>query len=248
MYTLVETPTGPAWIFEPDAGEPIAETRADDAGKDEWMNELDTARAIADGRLQGPQEYENMWLFPLRITGTGASYRPEYNEHVWRDPQLYLNGEFLNRCNGLPVIWEHPPGDQLDQQEWEKRVIGSIMLAYIVKDEVWGIARVYDQDAARLMLENQLSTSPAVVFRPGTNQSRQLEGGKTQLIEGEPALLDHLAVCELGVWDKAGEPTGVTLGPPQQAERMVEPLPPEVTRVDRIGKALDVLTTIMDRI
>ncbi|ECJ2511921.1 NUDIX hydrolase, partial [Salmonella enterica subsp. diarizonae] len=29
------------------------------------------------------------------------------------------------------------------------------------------------------------------------------------LLEGNPVLLDHLAICEQGVWDKLGEPTGV---------------------------------------
>src|SRR5581483_7828955 len=29
------------------------------------------------------------------------------------------------------------------------------------------------------------------------------------LIEGKPSLLDHVCVCEQGVWDKGGPPTGV---------------------------------------
>ncbi|EJM4515722.1 NUDIX hydrolase, partial [Salmonella enterica] len=33
--------------------------------------------------------------------------------------------------------------------------------------------------------------------------------GEPLLLEGNPVLLDHLAICEQGVWDKLGEPTGV---------------------------------------
>ena len=184
------------------------------------MNELDIARAIADGRMTSPQSYENIWLFALRITGTGVSYRPELDEIVWRDPARYLNGDFLDRCNGLQVIWEHPPGDALDQSEFEKRTLGAIVLPYLMQDEVWGIAKIYDVDAAEMMLDTQLSTSPAVVFRdPSVNEYRELGDGTHLLIEGEPSLLDHLAVCELGVWDKGGEPTGISRSePPERAD------------------------------
>lgn len=213
------------------------------------LNELELARAISEGRISSPQQYQNLWLFAMRITGTGASYRPELNEHVWRDPAIYLNADFLDRCNGLPVIWEHPPGNELDQAEFEKRVIGSIMLPYIWQDEVWGIAKVYDQGAAKMMAGRQLSTSPAVVFlEPGLNTTRKLEGGKTLLIEGEPSLLDHLAVCELGVWDKSGTPTGIALGEPERAEGPSEALPPEVMRLDRISSALEALGLAVGRI
>jgi hypothetical protein len=213
------------------------------------MNELDLARAMSEGRISSPQRYQNLWLFAMRVTGTGASYRPELNEHVWRDPALYLNADFLDRCNGLPVIWEHPPGNELNQEEFEKRVIGAIMLPYIWQDEVWGIAKVYDQDAARMMSTKQLSTSPAVVFTdPGVNQTRKLEGGKTLLIEGEPNLLDHLAVCELGVWDKGGEATGIAMGDPERAEGSSDELPAELSRIDRIGSAMEALSLLINRV
>lgn len=177
------------------------------------MNELDLARAIASGEYASPQQYENLWLFAMRITGTGSSYRDELNEFVWRDPAIYLNSDFLARCVGLPVIYEHPATSELTQAEWEKRVVGSIMLAFIEEDEVWGIGRIYDQDIAQLMRDKQMSTSPAVIFRnPAVNQTRRLASGRTLLIEGEPSLLDHLAICELGVWDKGGDPTGVDRG------------------------------------
>jgi 8-oxo-dGTP pyrophosphatase MutT (NUDIX family) len=176
------------------------------------MHELDLARAIASGEFSSPQQYENVWLFAVRVTGTGASYREELKEHVWRPPELYLNADFLARCAGLPVIIQHPETDELTTEEYADRVIGALSFAYIEGDEVWAIARIYDQDAAKLMRERQLSTSPAVVFRdPSVNETRKLGNGKTLFIEGEPSLLDHLAICEAGVWDKGGAPSGVAM-------------------------------------
>lgn len=174
-------------------------------------DELGIARMIAAGELTSPQKYMNVWLFAIRITGTGASYRSKKKEYVWRKPEHYLTDEFLARCNGLSVIYEHPEKSTLDSKEFGDRVIGSIMLPYIKSDEVWGIARVYDEPAALLMEKNQLSTSPTVVLGDPADPDLRLkaEDGQTILIEGKPKLLDHVAICALGVWDKGGAPTGV---------------------------------------
>jgi hypothetical protein len=42
------------------------------------------------------------------------------------------------------------------------------------------------------------------------------------LIEGKPILLDHIAICEVGVWDKGGPPTGVSTTNVQEPEEMDE--------------------------
>lgn len=177
------------------------------------MDELGVARAMAAGQLTSPQRYENVWLFAIRITGTGISYRHARKEFVWRDPSVYINDDFLARCNGLAVIWEHPEKSLLNHKEFADRVIGTIMLPYLradKPDEVWGIAKVYDEEAAREMCNNVLSTSPAVNFAdPSENDRVTLEDGKIMLIEGKPSLLDHIAICAAGVWDKGGDPTGV---------------------------------------
>lgn len=174
------------------------------------MDELGVARAIAAGRLVSPQFYENMALFAIRITATGVAYRTKLGEYVWRPPDLYLNQEFLDRCSGLPVIWEHPKETSLNTKEYAERTIGAVMFAYVDGKDVWAIARVYDEPAARMMIENQISTSPAVVFKDKTaNERATLEDGSKVLVEGKPDLLDHIAICKAGVWDKGGEPTGV---------------------------------------
>lgn len=174
------------------------------------MDEVGVARAVAAGELTSPQPYENLWLFDLRITGTGRAFRHKLDEHVYRPPEHYLTAEFLARCNGLPVIWEHPKRAMMTSKDFRDRVVGTIMLPYVKGDEVWGVAKILDQGAAELMRTEQLSTSPDVVFRnPTVNNKVELEDGSTLLIEGKPSLLDHLAICEVGVWDKGEGPTGV---------------------------------------
>ena len=184
-----------------------------------FETELDIAKAIRDGKLSSPQRIGNLWLFDLRITGTGASYREKHDEYVYRPPEHYLNKEFMERCQGLPVIFEHPEKSMLDTDEYRQRNVGSIVLPYIptreddahMTDEVWGIARIYDGDAAELMQTSHVSTSPAVnLGAAGDSRSVAMDDGSTLLIEGKPPYLDHLAVCAVGVWDKGGEPRGVS--------------------------------------
>ena len=40
------------------------------------VTELDIAKAIRDGKMESPQRIGDLWLFDIRITGTGISYRP----------------------------------------------------------------------------------------------------------------------------------------------------------------------------
>ena len=189
------------------------------------MNELGVARAMAADQLTSPQVYENVTLFAMRITGTGLSYRLALDEYVWRDPAIYLNEEFVARCNGLQVIMDHPKGATLNSEEFGDRTIGSIMLPYIKGDEVWGIAKIYDEAAIRMMTadadhpEAIRSTSPTVVFRASDNTTVTTEDGKNILIEGKPQLLDHVAVCAKGVWDKGGEAQGIAIADAQPEDQ-----------------------------
>jgi 8-oxo-dGTP pyrophosphatase MutT (NUDIX family) len=175
------------------------------------MNELGVARAIADGRLTSPQKYENIWLFAIRITGTNVAYRPKHEEFVHRDPTLYLNSEFLARCNGLPVIFKHPKeAPILNAEEFSKRIVGTVFLPYVAGDEVWAIVKIWIDEVADLMAKEGLSTSPGVNFANfSVNTKITLDDGKVVLFEGDPSLVDHIAICELGVWDKGGEPAGI---------------------------------------
>jgi 8-oxo-dGTP pyrophosphatase MutT (NUDIX family) len=176
------------------------------------MDELGVAKAIRDGELTSPQYYnKNLMLIAIRITGTGLSYRGQHKEYVWRDASLYMNQEFLERCNGLEVIFHHPDKSLLNETEYRNRIAGSIFVPYLKPDEqeVWGIAKIRDMEAAKLLETEVMSTSPAVLcLGPKFPFS---EDGKPILIENKPTLLDHVAILlgERGVWDKGGPLTGV---------------------------------------
>ena len=198
--------------------------RADAQSTPDPTTELDIAKAIRDGKLPSPQRLDHVWLFDLRVTGTGVAYRASLDEWVYRPPEYYLNDEFLERCQGLPVLFDHPDKGLTDTDEWRQRAIGALVLPYIpanddefhATNEVWAIARIYDDDAAELMLETHISTSPAVEFggKQDLNYTRTEDGGR-MLIESKPEYLDHLAVVKGvdgaggGVWDKLGAPRGV---------------------------------------
>lgn len=173
-------------------------------------HELDIARLMSVGDLVSPQKYQNVWLFDLRISGTGVAYRPKIGEYVLRKPEGYLTTDFLARCNGLPILWQHPPTDILTSDEFSKRVIGTMFLPYIRGDEVWGVAKIYNEEAAQRMQDEQLSTSPGVMAAVMLKGTIEIDNGESTLVvEGAPALADHLAICTVGVWDKGQEPQGV---------------------------------------
>jgi 8-oxo-dGTP pyrophosphatase MutT (NUDIX family) len=174
------------------------------------MNEFEVAQAIAAGELTSPQRVGGFSLWALRVTGTGTAYRNSLDEYVYRPPEHYLTPEFLARCNGLQVIWLHTAKGGLDSAQFEKQSVGAIVLPYIVDDDVWGIAKIYNDKANEALEAKQLSTSPMVAFgSDNDNATIKLADGKRLLIEDDPKHLDHLALCPLGVWDKGPEPTGV---------------------------------------
>ncbi|WP_000059670.1 DUF2213 domain-containing protein [Escherichia albertii] len=178
------------------------------------LTELEVAERIRDGTVPSPVKFSNMWLVNLRITGTGLAYRAGLKEYVWRDPKLYLNEEFLRRCNGLPVIANHPDDAVLTEEDFKSRIVGSVMLPYIRGDEVWAVCRVYLQSIVEEITEGDVSTSPSVVFNSTSGNVEVQEGDTNFLIEGVPFLVDHIALVtkdhgSLGVWDKDRIPAGV---------------------------------------
>lgn len=185
----------------------------------EPLNEMDVAGLISGGQLTSPQFFRNMYLWALRITGTGVAWRSKFRQYAYRSPENYLTDEFLARCSGLPVIWWHPEKNVLNSEEFAARTIGAIAFAWIQGDEVWGMARIYDTDAAVNLSTRQLSTSPTVT---GGDDVLINVDGEPLLLEGNPVLLDHLAICEQGVWDKLGDPAGVKSDTLNEVQKMDE--------------------------
>ena len=184
------------------------------------------------GRLPSPQKYGNCYLFDIRVTGTGLAERSD-GEIAHKSPAFYLTNEFLARCNGLPVIMEHPERKLLDTESFKNQIIGTSSLPYVKGDDVWTIARIYDENAARLMVDNQLSTSPAVTISKSAIKTGNL------LEEGNPVFIDHIAVCSAGVWDK-GQPDGVRVDSTE-----VTPMS-EVVHAPSVGE--EVLNKILERL
>lgn len=209
--------------------QPFAEMLAQQA-----LNETDVAALIADGTLSSPQYFYNMWMFAIRVTGTGVTWRSADQEMTFRNPDDYLTPEFLQRVAGVPLIWLHPEKRTLDSDEFSRRVIGTLTNAWVAdKGEVWAVARVYDAEAAEIMATRQLSTSPTVKFSEVVQSI--IVDGQPLLVEPSPELLDHVAICEQGVWDKLLNPTGVKSDSiPKEAEKM-----DEEKIVALINKAID---------
>ncbi|SMG37301.1 NUDIX domain-containing protein [Cedecea sp. NFIX57] len=209
--------------------QPFAEMLAQQA-----LNETEVAALIADGTLSSPQYFINMWMFAIRVTGTGVTWRSADQQMAFRNPDDYLTPEFLQRVAGLPLIWLHPEKNTLDSNEFAKRVIGTLTNSWVAdKGEVWAVARVYDAEAAEIMATRQLSTSPTVKFVEVPKSI--IVDGQSLLVEPSPELLDHVAICEQGVWDKLLAPTGVKSDSiPNEAEKM-----DEEKIVALINKAID---------
>jgi hypothetical protein len=177
----------------------------------EPRTELECAAMIAAGLLPSPTNYFGSELFAVRISGTGAAWRSKHAEFCWRDPAIWLTEEMTDRWRGAPLVTGHPQDGLLDGDELARRIIGTILCAYPRGDELWGIARIINQDAAAILAdEANYDSSPAILFAPGSgNKTITLHDGEKLLVESNPSLIDHLAVCEKGVWTRPGDVPGV---------------------------------------
>ncbi len=176
------------------------------------MTEWDAIQAVRNGTAPSPSRYEGMWLFRVRVTGTGISFRPSLDEWVYRAPEFYLNDTFLERIKGLPILFMHTESGPVSGAEYQQRNIGTLVAPWVQDSAVWGIAKIYTDEDAELIVEYFPSTSPSVSF--DVDESKDYvtaPDGRRMLIERAPEYIDHLAVVPQGVWDKFGSPSGVDI-------------------------------------
>ena len=170
------------------------------------INELQVAERIADGTLPSPQQLGASWYWAIRISGVGAAWRESENEFCWREPAVWLTPEMCARAASLPVLVDHPEKGTLNSREFAMRAVGTTVLGYVRGDELWAIARILDAGANEILLAGAYEdTSPAVIFAPGTGARIEIDG-KPLLLEPEPMLFDHVALCSKGTWTRDGPP------------------------------------------
>ena len=176
------------------------------------MTEWDAIQAVRTGDAPSPSRYGGMWLFKVRVTGTGISFRPQLDEWVYRPPEYYLNAEFLERIKGLPVLLMHAEKGDASGKEYRDRNIGVLVSPWVQDSAVWGIAKIYSDEDAALIIEHFPSTSPSVFIDVDEQKDYvRAPDGRRMLVEGKPGYIDHLAIVPQGVWDKFGPPAGVEI-------------------------------------
>jgi hypothetical protein len=172
--------------------------------------ERDIILQLANGTLPSPATFMNAEFFVVRISGTGCAWRAQLRELVWREPQIWLSPEMQQRCVGLPVVVGHPALGTLDTKEFLQRVIGVIVFAFVRDQDLMGVMRCLDRDAAAELINGEYDSSPAVVLDGTENAVLEIDGTKL-LVEGEPRLIDHLAICKSGVWTGPNDQPGIEI-------------------------------------
>ena len=168
----------------------------------ENMTDGEIAEAMVRGEIVGPVVTNNLFLLNIRITGTGLTPRTygKVTRTFNRPPGVFLSDKFLDMCNGLPCAYYnteigHPTDGELDYDNFKNYIVGSVMLAYVKGEEVWGIARIFNLDLLQAILDGKvLSTSPYVT-------SRSLEG-RDGVIDEKLDDLNHVAFVQAGHWDQ----------------------------------------------
>lgn len=164
---------------------------------------------LIEGKLKSPQVDGESFYILLRITGTGITERYKTNdkgEPIVKDgkPEVYkinrledefLSDNFLNACNGIPVLIEHPKSNNqlIDGENFKEHIVGTIIKAFIKGSEVWGVARILDPTVLNKIVDNLKSTSPAVTSRN--------EVGNNDIVNEHFDRIDHLALVVDGYWD-----------------------------------------------
>lgn len=223
---------------------------------------------LIDGNLKSPQTYGESFYILLRITGTGITERlilntdgtpllkngePQYYK-INRMPEEFLSDKFLEACNGLPVLIQHPEDTKdrfLDGINYKDHTVGTIIKAFVKDNEVWGVARILDPMVLNLILNGLNSTSPAI-----TSHNTIREDGNT---DEHFDYIDHLALVVEGYWDAYTKKAiqiddkknikGGSEMPNEELEKKVdnEEIPEVETKVDN-GDKIDLLIEKVEKL
>ena len=176
------------------------------------FNELDIARAVAEGVLPSPTIWQNASFVALRLSGTGPAWRASVGEFVHRDKAVWCSPEMLRRFLGCPIVIEHPPTGTMTSKFFGDRCVGYVIYTYVNEEEQapWGVLRCLDSTAASMITGGLFDTSPGIVIDPANCATVEVSGRKL-LIEGSPLCIDHVALVytpngNRGVWTRDGEP------------------------------------------
>ncbi len=191
------------------------------------LTELDICRGIIEGALPSPTDWQNSTYVALRLSGTGVAFRPSLNEYVYRSPDIWLSPDMQRRLLGVPIIIEHAPGGLMTSQYFGERCVGFVAATYVNEDErsIWGVARILDSNASKIISAGLFDTSPAILLPPGKSAQANV-GDHMCLVESEPLYIDHVALVYMGggnkgVWSRDDGP-GVQLDEPQQSAADLE--------------------------
>lgn len=167
------------------------------------LKQTEIINALIAG-AESPIPYDNSLYYAARMTGTGDVWRSKLGE-MYRPPDYYCTPEFLARCAGVPVIMNHPT-DSATINPADVKIVGTVIHAYPHPNdptEIWCVMRIIDGFIQEELLTKILSTSPSIIVA-GSLVSDGV------IVEGAPiAAPDHLAICELGVWDHQGPAQGI---------------------------------------
>lgn len=158
-------------------------------------------KAIKDeyrlGTRKGVTELDECFYMPVRITGTGLNLREKDGETIVADRAKaeFFSPAFIEHAKTLPIIVEHPKEGMLDSSNLKDNpIVGNCIDAWIDKNELWGIARIFDKSLLQKFGNEINSTSPAVTIC----YEQAAENG----IEKEvPISVNHLAFVDKGHWD-----------------------------------------------
>ena len=176
------------------------------------ITEIAIAQAVAEGTLPSPTPWMNATYVALRLSGTGVAWRASVGEFTYRDPAIWSSAVMLRRFLGLPIVVSHPDTGTLTSRSYGNTVVGSVIWTFVdqAEDAPWGIGRILDKGAAQGIVEGVFCTSPGVVIDPAQCAVTEVDG-KRLLVEGEPTLLDHIALIDMsegnkGVWQRDDGP------------------------------------------